>query len=100
MLLSRHPSAINVHPSVLASILTHHSRRPAESTAPRVIGTLLGSRSASGQEIEVRSSFAVPHSEDENQIALDMPFHQAMVDLINETGTKEQIVGWWVDGTV
>lgn len=92
---SRAPQVISIHPSVLASILTHHSRRPAESTAPRVIGTLMGSRSESGTEIQVRSSFAVPHSEDEEKIALDMPFHQAMVDLIAKNGAKEQIVGWY-----
>lgn len=91
---SRAPTLITVHPSVIASILTHHSRRPEESTAPRVIGTLMGSRSESGQEIDVRSSFAVPHSEDETQIAVDMPFQQGMMDLLSKNGTKEQIVGW------
>lgn len=91
----RAPTLITVHPSVIASILTHHSRRPEESTAPRVIGTLMGTRSESGQEIDVRSSFAVPHSEDEAQIAVDMPFQQGMMDLLSKNGTKEQIVGWY-----
>lgn len=54
----------------------------------------MGSRSESGQEIDVRSSFAVPHSEDEAQIAVDMPFQQGMMDLLSKNGTKEQIVGW------
>ena len=43
----------------------------------------------------MRSSFAVPHSEGEDQIALDMPFHQAMVDLLSRNGAKESIVGWY-----
>lgn len=93
---SRSPTLINVHPSVIASILTHHSRRPEDSDAPRVIGTLMGTRSESGQEIDVRSCFAVPHSETKEQIAVDMPFQQAMQDLLNKNGTKEQIVGWYV----
>ena len=59
-----------------------------------MIGTLLGTRSESGGEVDIRSSFAVPHSEGEDQIALDMPFHQAMVDLLAKTGVKESIVGW------
>jgi len=55
----------------------------------------MGTRSESGQEVTIRSSFAVPHSEDEEKIALDMPFHQAMVDLLSKNGAKEQIVGWY-----
>ncbi len=42
----------------------------------------------------MRSSFAVPHSEGEDQIELDMPFHEAMVDLLSKNGAKESIVGW------
>ncbi|ORX36129.1 Mov34-domain-containing protein [Kockovaella imperatae] len=91
----RSPSVINIHPSVLASILTHHSRKPSESSTPRVIGTLMGTRSESGAEVEVRTSFALPHSEDENQIAFDMEFLMEMVDLLNKNGTKEVIVGWY-----
>jgi translation initiation factor 3 subunit F len=91
---SRTPTKITVHPSVAAAILTHHGRRPEESTAPRVIGTLMGTRSDDGQEIDVRSCFAVPHSENEDQIAVDMPFQQGMMDLLSKNGTKEQIVGW------
>jgi translation initiation factor 3 subunit F len=91
---SRPPTQITVHPSVVATILTHHTRRPEESTAPRVIGTLMGSRSEDGQEIDVRSCFAVPHSESEDQIAVDMPFQQGMMEMLRKNGTNEQIVGW------
>lgn len=55
----------------------------------------MGTRSEAGTEITIRSSFAVPHSEDEDKIALDMPFHQAMVELLAKNGAKEQIVGWY-----
>ena len=96
---SRHPTVVNVHPSVLASILTHHSRRP-DAPTPRVIGTLMGTRSESGTSITVRSSFAVPHSEDDEKIALDMPFHQAMVELLSKNGAKESIVGWYATSPV
>ncbi|KAK6904205.1 eukaryotic translation initiation factor 3 subunit F [Kwoniella mangroviensis CBS 10435] len=92
----RPPTLITVHPSVVASILTHHSRRPTEADAsPRVIGTLMGSRSDNGQEVDVRACFAVPHKEDENQIAVDMPFQQGMMQLLGKTGAKESIVGWY-----
>jgi len=55
----------------------------------------MGVRSENGQEIDVRSCFAVPHSEDDDQIAVDMPFQQGMVDLLSKSGAKEQIVGWY-----
>lgn len=99
LICSRHPTVVNVHPSVLASILTHHSRRP-DAPTPRVIGTLMGTRSESGTSITVRSSFAVPHSEDDEKIALDMPFHQAMVELLSKNGAKESIVGWYATSPV
>ncbi|ORY24868.1 hypothetical protein BCR39DRAFT_312352 [Naematelia encephala] len=91
----RAPAKITVHPSVIASMLTHHSRRPIESTTPRVIGTLMGTRSENGLEVDVRTAFVVPHSEDEEKVALDMPFNQTMVDLLNRNGAKEQVVGWY-----
>ncbi|WWC58990.1 eukaryotic translation initiation factor 3 subunit F [Kwoniella dejecticola CBS 10117] len=92
----RPPTLITIHPSVVASILTHHSRKPTEAdSSNRVIGTLMGSRSENGQEIDVRASFAVPHKEDENQIAVDMPFQQGMMQLLGKTGAKESIVGWY-----
>jgi translation initiation factor 3 subunit F len=54
----------------------------------------MGSRSEDGQEIDVRSCFAVPHSESEDQIAVDMPFQQGMMDMLRKNGTNEGIIGW------
>lgn len=81
---------------MLASILTDDSRR---NGSQRVIGTLLGLRSETGAEIEVRTAFAVPHSEDEDQCAVDMAFQQGMADLLargqgGKGEGKEVIVGW------
>lgn len=45
--------------------------------------------------MDVRSSFAVPHSEGEDQVAIDMPFHQGMMELLAKNGIKESIVGWY-----
>ncbi|EIW68555.1 hypothetical protein TREMEDRAFT_74088 [Tremella mesenterica DSM 1558] len=92
---ARPPTLIVVHPSVIASILIHHQRRPATSTVQRVIGTLLGIRNETGLEVEVRSSFAVPHSEGEEAVTIDMPFQQSMAGLISRAGPKEVIVGWY-----
>ncbi|WVQ83813.1 eukaryotic translation initiation factor 3 subunit F [Cryptococcus sp. DSM 104549] len=90
----RAPSKITVHPSVVASILTHHSRRD-EDAPVRVIGALLGSRSENGQEVDVRSCFAVSHSERGQKIEVDSPGKQEMMQLLARTGVKETLLGWY-----
>lgn len=63
--INTYPSAafvnIKIHPLVVFNILDHFLRRPFGST--RVIGTLLGVYHHDGT-VEVRNSFAVPHSTD------------------------------------
>jgi translation initiation factor 3 subunit F len=106
--ISRQPTLITVHPSVLAQILDHHTRRPSNPPSSRVIGTLLGVRTnasgggGGGEEIEIRSCFGVPHSEDDQHIAVDMDYHKGMMELMGKLmgGRKEGgqqgevIVGW------
>jgi len=76
----------------LFSILDHYLRRADKQD--RVIGTLLGVRNEG--EIEVRSSFAVLHSETEEQVAVDMDYHRSMYELHHRVNPKEVIVGWYV----
>ena len=82
-----------MHPVALFSILDHYLRRT--DAQERVIGTLLGTRSDTG-EIEVRSAFAVLHSETAEQVAVDMEYHHAMYELHHKVNPKEVIVGWYV----
>ena len=86
-------SSVTVHPVALFSILDHYLRRKDEQA--RVIGTLLGTVSDSG-EVEVRSSFAVPHSESEQQVAIDGDHHRTMYELHHRINPKEVVVGWCV----
>ncbi|KAJ1965063.1 hypothetical protein GGI12_001014 [Dipsacomyces acuminosporus] len=72
-----------IHPVVLFSILDHFLRR--NENQERVIGTLLGVRSDDGRVVEVRSCFAVPHFETEDQV--------------ERASTREQIVGWYATGS-
>ena len=83
---------MTIHPVALFSILDHYLRRT--DAQERVIGTLLGTRSDSG-EIDVRSSFAVLHSETPEQVAVDMEYHQTMYELHHKVNPKEVIVGWY-----
>lgn len=86
-------SSVTVHPVALFSILDHYLRRKDEQA--RVIGTLLGTVSDSG-EVEVRSSFAVPHSESEQQVAIDGDHHRTMYELHHRINPKEVVVGWCI----
>ncbi|KAG6854341.1 hypothetical protein C0991_007846 [Blastosporella zonata] len=92
---SRTPTSVNVHPVALFTILDHYLRRG--DNQDRVIGTLLGTRTET--EIEVKSSFAVLHSETSEQVAVDMEYHRAMYELHHKVNPKEVIVGWYSTGS-
>ncbi|KAJ1680166.1 hypothetical protein EV182_000559 [Spiromyces aspiralis] len=85
-----------IHPVVLFSILDHYLRR--NSTQDNVIGTLLGIQSDDGRVVEVRSCFAVPHFENEEQVEMDMDYHHQMYQLHSRVNQKEVIVGWYSTG--
>lgn len=90
----RTPTNITIHPVALFSILDHYLRRT--DSQERVIGTLLGVRNEN--EVEVRSSFAVLHSETSEQVAVDMEYHRTMYELHHKVNPKEVIVGWYSTG--
>ncbi|KAJ2489388.1 hypothetical protein IWW37_004010 [Coemansia sp. RSA 2050] len=86
-----------VHPVVLFSVLDHYLRR--NDNQERVIGTLLGVRSEDGRVVEIRSCFAVPHFETEDQVEVDMEHHRSMFALHKKASAREQIVGWYATGS-
>ncbi|KIP12789.1 hypothetical protein PHLGIDRAFT_17520 [Phlebiopsis gigantea 11061_1 CR5-6] len=92
----RAPTSVTVHPVALFTILDHYLRRT--DAQERVIGTLLGTRADTG-EIEVKSAFAVLHSETAEQVAVDMEYHHAMYELHHKVNPKEVIVGWYSTGS-
>ncbi|KAK0206900.1 JAB1/Mov34/MPN/PAD-1 ubiquitin protease-domain-containing protein [Desarmillaria ectypa] len=91
----RPPTSVTIHPVALFSILDHYLRRTDKQD--RVLGTLLGTRTETG--VEVRSSFAVLHSETSEQVAVDMDYHRTMYDLHHKVNSKEVIVGWYSTGS-
>lgn len=56
-----------IHPLVLFNVCDSYVRRPDQ--ADRVIGTLLGSVSTDGT-VDINNSYAVPHSESSDQVAV------------------------------
>ncbi|KAF6762209.1 eukaryotic translation initiation factor 3 [Ephemerocybe angulata] len=91
-------SAIHLHTAASADPSQPTPRTPTNITIhpERVIGTLLGIRNEN--EIEVRSSFAVLHSETDEQVAVDMEYHRTMYELHHKVNPKEVIVGWYSTG--
>ncbi|OVA06484.1 JAB/MPN domain [Macleaya cordata] len=84
-----------VHPVVIFNICDCYVRRPDQ--AERVIGTLLGSISPDGS-VDIRNSYAVPHNESSDQVALDIDYHHNMLLSHQKVNPKEVIVGWYSTG--
>lgn len=87
------PLSISLHPQALFSILDHSQRRPP--SAPRVIGTLLGTRTEDGTIVSITSSFAVGHTETTDQVEVDMEYQKQMLSLHLRANPKEVLVGWY-----
>ncbi|RAL41959.1 hypothetical protein DM860_016334 [Cuscuta australis] len=88
-------STARVHPLVIFNICDCYVRRPDQ--ADRVIGTLLGSVLSDGS-VDIRNSYAVPHSESQDQVALDIDYHHNMLASHQKVNPKEVIVGWFSTG--
>ncbi|XP_022765037.1 eukaryotic translation initiation factor 3 subunit F-like [Durio zibethinus] len=84
-----------VHPLVIFNIADCYVRRPDQ--ADRVIGTLLGSVLPDGT-VDIRNSYAVPHTESSEQVALDIEYHHNMLVSHQKVNPKEVIVGWYSTG--
>ena len=86
---SRSLSSVSVHPVALFSILDHYLRRRADTPNARVIGTLLGTRTEN--EVEIRTAFAVPHDESEDQVSVEIEYHKSMLELHTRANPNEVI---------
>ncbi|OAX83861.1 eukaryotic translation initiation factor 3 subunit F [Emergomyces africanus] len=91
--LSTAPLNVVIQPQAIFSILDHSLRRNADQE--RVIGTLLGTRSEDGTEVEIRSCFAVGHTETTDQVEVDMEYQKQMLALHLKANPKEVLVGWY-----
>jgi translation initiation factor 3 subunit F len=50
-------------------------------------------------DIEVRSAFAVLHSESADQAVLDEEYFQNMLDITQKVTPREHVVGWYSTGS-
>ena len=96
------PSAVDLHPTVLLSVLDHWKRVIGTTSSPkqRVIGVLLGTTNPD-LTVNVTNSFAVPFEEDESNKEiwfLDHNYLENMFALFKKVTFKERIVGWYHTG--
>lgn len=84
---------IQLHMSVVLSILDHHMRRNAgPSKVHRVIGTLFGVHIGGGL-IEITGAYPVPHIEKDKEVAVGKDFNKQMKVLYSKSNPGEQVVG-------
>jgi translation initiation factor 3 subunit F len=60
-----------------------------------VIGALLGIRSEDGMEVEVRNCFAIPHTENQDQVEVDVEYQKNMLALQLRANPREILLGWY-----
>lgn len=90
------PLTVNIQPQAVLSILDHAVRRDIRDTqSTRVIGALVGTRSEDGTEVEVRSCFAIPHTEEEDQVEVDVEYQKNMLALTLKANPREALLGWY-----
>merc|ERR1712000_237165 len=91
------PLGVNIQPQAILSVLDHATRRDARdaSQPDRVIGALVGTRSEDGSEVEVRSCFAIPHTEEEDQVEVDVEYQKNMLALTLKANPREVLLGWY-----
>ncbi|EHA57470.1 hypothetical protein MCOR27_002803 [Pyricularia oryzae] len=90
------PLTVTIQPQAILSILDHAVRRDIRDTqATRVIGALVGVRSEDGTDVEVRSTFAIPHTENEDQVEVDVEYQKNMLALTLKASPRESLLGWY-----
>lgn len=52
-------------------------------------------RSEDGQEVEVRNCFAIPHTENEDQVEVDVEYQKNMLALQLKANPREVLLGWY-----
>lgn len=88
-------NTVRVHPVVIFTICDAYIRR--NENQERVIGTLLGT--IGDGVVDIKNCYAVPHSESNDQVAVDVVHHQTMSELQKKVNGSERIVGWFSTGT-
>ncbi|KAL2887527.1 Eukaryotic translation initiation factor 3 subunit F [Ceratocystis lukuohia] len=94
--ISSSPVTVNIQSQAVLSILDHALRRDIDNNqTTRGIGALVGSRSEDGSEVEVRSTFAIPHKENADQVEMDLEYQKHMLALTLKASPRDSLLGWY-----
>lgn len=89
----QYPKHATIEVQALFQILSHAARkRPGQK---RIVGTLMGSRSEDGSEIDIRHAYVIPVTEKDNEVSVDIDYHAEMFALLRKAHRDMQIVGWY-----
>ncbi|ODV85508.1 hypothetical protein CANARDRAFT_17530 [[Candida] arabinofermentans NRRL YB-2248] len=66
-----------------------------DDTKTRTIGTLLGTRSDDGCELEIKECYVVPHKEEDDELTIEEAHHISSYQLYKRVNPELQIVGWF-----
>ncbi|AOW29691.1 translation initiation factor 3 subunit F [Candida albicans L26] len=86
------PASIKIHAPAMLTILEIISQQVLNK---RIIGTLLGSRSDDGLEMEIKDGFMVPINETGDSIAIEDQVHKSLYQLYKKAHPKETVLGWF-----
>jgi len=84
-----------VHPNVLFIIVDAYERRSTDQH--RAIGSLLGTND--NGNIEITNAFCVPHSESDEEVAVELDFANDVYELHQRVSSNETIIGWFSTGS-
>lgn len=88
------PAGVKIHNSALFSILEIVSKQSLDHNK-RIIGTLLGTRSDDGANIEIRAAYPVPCQETGDLISIEEHTHKTLYQLYKKAHAKEYVLGWF-----
>lgn len=87
------PMHVVIQPQALFQIMDQAIRH--KNGQQRVIGALLGVRSEDGLEVEIKTTYAVPHEETEDEAVIGMDYNKTMYQLHRKANPREVLLGWY-----
>lgn len=92
------PSNVVVQAQAVFQILDHALRNDT-TNSQRAVGVILGVRSDDGSEVEIRSAFGIPHTEQDEGALIGTDHLKALYTLHRKAYTRDSIVGWYSTNT-
>ncbi|VEU22646.1 DEKNAAC103508 [Brettanomyces naardenensis] len=90
------PIKVTIESSTLLQLIeTIYENNDSTPTQTRTVGTLLGTRSDDGSNIEVKECYIVPHKEEDEELTIEEAFHISAFHLYKRANQELQVIGWF-----